>query len=353
MNGYDVETSFSIEEARNELGGTKVHAIIVQKGGTGKTTSCSSIAYEMAHMGLKVLAIDTDSQASLTGLCNVLPDSIDESEDDYVSLSDVFNYMIDCKKNREEPDFEVIKDAILRPTFKNSVRKTDADHRFYYEDTDEEFGFDLIAADESLAGYETTLNTAYKGDGGMILYDLIRIIKENCDYDYILLDCPPGLGFLASASIAAAVDGCIIPINLEIMALRGCKNVINLVAGIQEELRIRKHINHKGVLGMLKNEYVARIVSQRNFNDVVRKFFPIPAFDTTIPSSSKCNAAHSIGRLFSQYDKKAGKVYEQLVKEIVAEDIRRNGETDSPIIESFGEAEAELRVGKKFEGNEK
>ena len=60
----------TIDEAREKLGGTKVHAVAIQKGGTGKTTITSDLCYTLAKMGFKVLAIDSDPQASLSGLCN-------------------------------------------------------------------------------------------------------------------------------------------------------------------------------------------------------------------------------------------------------------------------------------------
>ena len=61
----------NVNELREKLGGTKVHAVAVQKGGTGKTTITSDICFTLAKMGFKVLAIDSDPQASLSSLCNV------------------------------------------------------------------------------------------------------------------------------------------------------------------------------------------------------------------------------------------------------------------------------------------
>ena len=64
----------TIEEKRKALGGTKIHAFSVQKGGVGKSTLSSDVARTLAEEGYKVLLIDSDPQASLTELCNVSTD---------------------------------------------------------------------------------------------------------------------------------------------------------------------------------------------------------------------------------------------------------------------------------------
>lgn len=43
-----------------------VMAVVNQKGGTGKTTTCENLGVGLAMEGKKVLLVDTDPQASLT-----------------------------------------------------------------------------------------------------------------------------------------------------------------------------------------------------------------------------------------------------------------------------------------------
>ena len=43
-----------------------VTAVVNQKGGTGKTTTCENLGVGLAQQGKQVLLVDTDPQASLT-----------------------------------------------------------------------------------------------------------------------------------------------------------------------------------------------------------------------------------------------------------------------------------------------
>ena len=63
--------NMTADEIRKYLGGTKVHAVSIQKGGTGKTLTTSDLGYTLAQKGFKVLLIDADPQASLSMLCGI------------------------------------------------------------------------------------------------------------------------------------------------------------------------------------------------------------------------------------------------------------------------------------------
>ena len=43
-----------------------IMAVVNQKGGTGKTTTCENLGIGLANEGKRVLLVDTDPQASLT-----------------------------------------------------------------------------------------------------------------------------------------------------------------------------------------------------------------------------------------------------------------------------------------------
>lgn len=335
----------SIEQIKNKLGGCKVHPVVIQKGGVGKSTLTSDICYTLAKKGFKVLAIDTDPQASLSSLCNV-----DIEDENIKGLQDIYE-ALELQFQGYKTSYDELKSVwyeddgnggnLKAPTYKKAIKEG---NRLVNKSIP--FGFDLIPANINLADWDLRLS---QSRGGMLLSVFIALVRKYDNYDFIIMDNPPGLNSLSYNSIAAGIDGCIIPINLEPMTIRGAQNLINTTTEIQNILwfetsegmitdRIKKNaICHKGILGVVKNQYAPRLKIQKRFEDVVKKFFPIPCFETTIPNKTSCDTAHDLGRLYSEYDTKVSKVFDSLVDEIIAEDIRRADEKEPFFVESFGE----------------
>ena len=65
-----------------------VMAVVNQKGGTGKTTTCENLGVGLAMEGKKVLLVDTDPQASLT-IClgHPVPDQLSPTLSDMMEKS--------------------------------------------------------------------------------------------------------------------------------------------------------------------------------------------------------------------------------------------------------------------------
>lgn len=324
----ELVAQMTTEEIRAALKGCKTHCLINQKGGVSKSVSSSNIAYILAQRGFKTLICDEDSQSSLTGLCNVLPNEYNSEDDENIKgLQDIYNAYVN--KGRENLSFEEdIKPCIVTPEYKELVRIEKEKGKFDIVEVKKPFGFDLIPSDIELSGFDIKL--ARSSSGGFALFNIINIIKQNADYDFVIIDCPPALTMLAYNGIGASTDGCIIPINLEVMTLRGTKNVIDAVIEIQELFKNAQMV-HKGILGMIKSQYVKRSRIQRDFEDVVEDFFPVRAFNTTIPNLTACDKAHARGMLFAQYEKKAYDAFNSLVNEIIATDIIRNNENETII----------------------
>ena len=299
---------------------TKTIAIINQKGGVGKTTTTANLAYAFSQKGKKVLAIDYDSQASLTNCLNV---GLRENET-YYGIYEMMEH--DLRKILPEEDeflssctFEELCDkCICRPKYIG--RKTQLNERNLRRVVDEEreFGFDLLPSHIALADYELEVTRSTKNDVGFKLYNVIQKIKKLRDYDYILIDCPPSLGIMSMNAIAAATDGILIPTNLDLMSTRGVENLIEKIAEVQDMIsKVTKgNIIHMGIIGVVLNLYSERRTIDKTVENNLEKFYPIVTFKSQIPESAKAKTAVYSGLLFSHVLPKAEAAYASLADEI-------------------------------------
>lgn len=298
---------------------TKTFAVINQKGGVGKTTTTANLAYAFSRKGKKVLAIDFDSQASLTNCLNI---GLREDETYY----GIYEMML-CNLRKIQPyedeflsscTFEELCDAcICRPTYIGRTTKL-INNLKRVVDEETEFGYDLLPSHIALADYELELTRSNRRDDGFRLYNVIQQIKAIRDYDYILIDCPPSLGIMSMNAIAAATDGILIPTNLDLMSTRGVENLIEKIADVQNMLlaSTSRKIIHMGIVGVILNLYSERRTIDKTVENNLEKFYPIVTFKSQIPESAKAKSAVYSGLLFSHVLPKAEAAYLSLADEI-------------------------------------
>lgn len=296
-------------------GKTKIIAVVNQKGGVGKTTTVANLGYILGKQGKKVLLIDWDSQASLTGYFNV-----GLSEEEFLS-----SYEAAVKELRgidaEEDErlsvmslAEILNEAICRPIYASGSIKTVNGTRKYVPE-DMEFGIDLLPTKLELSDYELELGGDLATARAFHLSSMIDVILENREYDYILIDCNPSLGFLTMNALVAATDGVIIPTNMDVMSIRGVKNLIERITEVQEFLLYRGII-HMGVIGIVLNLYADRRTVDNSIKDDMNRFYPFRIFENTIPESVNAKKATLSGLTYSQMYQKAEEAYTRLAGEI-------------------------------------
>ena len=150
----------------------QVITVINFKGGSGKTTTAAHLAQKLALDGYRVLAIDLDPQASLSALHGVQPE-LDLT--DGGTLYDSIRY----------DDPAPLRDIIQKTYFTN---------------------LDLIPGNLDLMEFEHTTPMALRERSGNYFFTRIGdvLAEVEGDYDVIVIDCPPQLGFLTMSALSAA-----------------------------------------------------------------------------------------------------------------------------------------------------
>jgi chromosome partitioning protein len=258
------------------------------KGGTGKTTSCLSIAGFLAKGGSKVLLIDFDPQASATAGIGIDKLTVNHSIYDAVlSL---------CSGYGGVP----LKNIIMETGLENL-------HLAPSE-------WDLSAAEVIM---QKTKNKA------TLLHTLTQSVQSL--YDYILIDTPPSSGMLLLNCIAAA-DHMIIPFEPGIFSLKSIDNIKSAF------LDVKRNTGHNfSKLTIILNRYawqdpLERIFYGDNPSIQVKKLLA-GIFKTVfiVPESQKIYKSQQRGIPISHYAprSKVGRAYKK-----IADAIRHESETE-------------------------
>lgn len=253
---------------------TKIIAFANQKGGVGKTTTTINIATALAAVHKKVLLIDMDPQGNATTGLGL--------------------YGRDRKKGTY--DLLLSNITLDQLTIQTKIP-----------------GLDLVIASPDLAGAEVEL-VSVLGREFQLQYALK---KSGSKYDYILMDCPPSLGFLTLNALVAASD-VIIPLQCEFYALEGLAQLINTIKRIQS--RLNPSLN---LFGIALTMYDKRNALCDQVAEDVRQHFKDYVFETMIPRNVKISEAPSHGTPVLIYDvmSSGSLAYMRLAKEI----LKKNG----------------------------
>lgn len=145
-----------------------------------------------------------------------------------------------------------------------------------------------------------------------------RIVEELRDrYDYVLIDCPPSLGLLTLNGLMAALDGVIIPVQCEYLALEGLGQLTQTLTRIRQNL-----FPELDIRGVLLTMFDGRTNLSTDVMREVQKFFGNKVFNTFIPRSIRLAEAPSFQMPISVYssDSAGAHAYRALAMEILSGD---------------------------------
>jgi chromosome partitioning protein len=253
---------------------TKIYTLVNQKGGVGKTTSTINMAAYLARLGQKVLVVDLDPQANATSCLGV--DKLGVQGGTYEALLG-------------EPNI------------------------FPYVLLNERLQLSLLPSSPSLAGAEVELVDELARESR--LRKAILSISDR--YDYVLVDCPPSLGLLTVNGLMAAVDGVIVPVQCEYLALEGLGQLTQTIEKVRGAL-----FPDLVVRGVVLTMFDSRTNLSTDVVAEVNRHFPNQVFKSVIPRSVRLAEAPSYGLPISEYAPTSvgALAYEALAKELLKND---------------------------------
>lgn len=249
---------------------TKIIAFANQKGGVGKTTTAINIGASLAAIKRRVLLIDLDPQGNAgTGLGFV---------------------------RAQHPQS-------VHPVIMGTGAATD--NILATNVT----GMHIMPSSPALSGAEVELldmeNREYR------LRDALAPIMDH--YDYILIDCPPAMGFLTLNALTTATD-IVVPLQCEFYALEGLQHLMGNVAEIQKKWNPALNL-----MGVLLTMYDKRNNLSKAVEDDVRAAFTTQVFKTVVPRNVRVSEAPSHGQpaLFYDMTSPGAQAYLRVATEIV------------------------------------
>lgn len=172
-------------------------AVINRKGGVGKTATTANVAACLARRGFRVLVVDSDSQRNLT-----------------TQLGD---------PNR--PATAATIDHAYRAPKKYALEAVGPSSIA---------GVDLLYGDTAIEDTEKELIAGQHPNAGGLLERVLRIISEQREYDFILIDCPPSSGLLTRNAIIVA-DVLVMPILTDHAGFEGAGRLKELLLKLEAQ----------------------------------------------------------------------------------------------------------------------
>ncbi len=226
-------------------------AVVNQKGGVGKTTTCVNLAAALSEQGKKILICDFDPQGNTTS------------------------------------GFGLDKTTATPSIYEVLIGQASIDKAIYSTP----WG-DVIPANKALAGATVELISMEQRE--FRLKDSLGPILDQ--YESIFIDCPPSLELLPLNALCAA-DTILVPVQCEYYALEGLTDLLSTVRIVKRNLNPGIELE-----GVILTMYDGRTNLSMQVAEEVKRHFPGKVYSSVIPRNIRLSEAPSHGKPVLAYD---------------------------------------------------